>query len=446
MRIHNRDRFVLFAYFITVILAGSFLLWLPSAWRGPQRLAYIDALFTSTSAVCVTGLTAVDTSLYSGFGKLVILLLIQFGGLGIITFLTLFLANPRRKISFASRKLIGDYYVASIESNPRKIVRSVILFTLAIELAGALVMFPAFRQSIGRHAGFHALFHAVSAFCNAGFSTFSTNLEAYVTDPTVNVTIMVLIVLGGIGFVVMEDIVARIAGHRRRLSLHTRLVLAVTGSLILFGAAVYLLFEWNRAYAPLSPAQKLMAAAFQAVTPRTAGFDTVGQSTLSVPSRVFTLFLMYVGASPASTGGGIKTTTFFIVLVMILRGSEARGEVRLHGRKLSPLSVSRGMMFALRALAIVTLAAFLLSISELLVRPTPPEYKYFLAVLFETFSAFGTVGLSLGLTPYLTVLGKCIIILTMFAGRVGMSALAIATPQRLPQHSVDFPEEEVLVG
>ena len=182
------------------------------------------------------------------------------------------------------------------------------------------------------------------------------------------------------------------------------------------------------------------------MTPRTAGFDTVPQSALTFPSRVFTLFLMYVGASPASTGGGIKTTTFFIVLVMILRGSEAREDVRLVRRKLSALSVSRGMMFALRALAIVAVAALLLSITELLVRPTPVGQKYFLAVLFETFSAFGTVGLSLGLTPYLTAAGKCIIIVTMFAGRVGMSALAISTPRRLPQHAVDYPEEEVLVG
>ncbi len=446
MRIRNRDRFFLFTYFVTVILLGSFLLWLPPAWRGPHRLAYIDALFTSTSAVCVTGLTSVDTSLFSGFGKLVIMLLIQFGGLGIITFMTIFLANPRGKISLASRKLIGDYYVSSVEANPRKIIRSVILFTLAIEVAGAIAMYPVFRASMDKRAGFNALFHAVSAFCNAGFSTFSNNLESYVAEPTVNFTIMGLIVLGGLGFVVMEDLIERAVGRRRRLSLHTKLVLAMTGGLIFSAAAAYLLFEWGTGYSALSPPQKVMAALFQAITPRTAGFDTVPQASLSSPSRVFTLFLMYVGASPASTGGGIKTTTFFIVLVMILRGAESREDVRLLRRKLSPLSVSRGMMFALRAIAIVAVAAFLLTISELLVRPSPIEYKYFLAVLFETFSAFGTVGLSLGLTPYLTGLGKCIIILTMFAGRVGMSALAISTPRQLPQQVVDFPEEEVLIG
>lgn len=446
MRIRSRDRFFLFTYFITIILLGSFLLWLAPAWRGPQRLSYVDALFTSTSAVCVTGLTAVDTSLFSGFGKLVIMLLIQFGGLGIITFMTIFLANPRGKISLASRKLIGDYYVSSIEANPRKIIRSVILFTLAIELAGAIVMFPVFRQTVGRHAGFHALFHAISAFCNAGFSTFSNSLEGYVAEPTMNFTMMALIILGGLGFVVMEDLIERSLGRRRRLALHTRLVLAMTFGLIVGAATLYLLLEWGNGYSALTPAQKVMAALFQAVTPRTAGFDTIPQTSLSSPSRVFTMFLMYVGASPASTGGGIKTTTFFVVLIMILRGAAAREDVRLLRRQLSPLSVSRGMMFALRALAIVAAAAFLLTVSELLIDPAPVTDKHFLAVLFETVSAFGTVGLSLGLTPYLSALGKCIIILTMFAGRVGMSALAISTPRRLPRHAVDFPEEEVLIG
>ncbi len=446
MRIRNRDRLFLFSYFVAIILLGSGLLSLPAAWGGPRRLAYIDALFTSTSAVCVTGLTAVDTSLYTAFGKLVILLLIQFGGLGIITFLTIFLAAPRARISFASRKLVGDYFVSSVESNPRKIARSVVAFTLIIELAGAVILWTAFRRTVSDRAPFVAVFHAISAFCNAGFSTFSSNLEGFVAEPVVCITVIALVILGGIGFVVMEDVVERALGRRRRLSLHTRLVLAMTASLLLAGAAVYAALEWSHGYASLSPGQKVMAAIFQSVTPRTAGFDTVPQAALTFPSRVFTLFLMYVGASPASTGGGIKTTTFFVILVMILRGSEAREDVRLVRRKLSSQSVARGMMFALRALAIVAVAVLLLTFTELLVRPGPAEQKHFLAVLFETFSAFGTVGLSLGLTPYLTAAGKCIIILTMFAGRVGMSALAISTPRRLRQHAVDYPEEEVLVG
>jgi trk system potassium uptake protein TrkH len=444
MRIRNRDRFFLFAYFITIITMGSILLWLPVSWHGEGRLRYIDALFTATSAVCVTGLTSVATASFSAFGKLTIMLLIQFGGLGIITFTTIFLTNPRGKISFASRKLIGDLYIQSVERDPRRIVRSIIVFTLAIELAGALVMYPVFRATTNGPAAFTSVFHAVSAFCNAGFSTFSTNLEAYVADPVINIAIMLLIVLGGIGFVVLEDVAERITGRRRRLSLHTRIAVSITAALIVGGAATFLLFEWRHGYAALTPAHKVMAAFFNAVTPRTAGFNTVPQASLSIPSNAFTLFLMYVGASPASTGGGIKTTTFFIVLVMILRGQEAHEDIRVFGRKVPSSSISRGMMLALRGLAILAIMSLLLTITELLL--SPPGSKLFIDVVFETFSAFGTVGLSLGLTPYLTVAGKVIIILTMFLGRVGMSALAISLPRRLPRHDVDVPQEEVLIG
>jgi trk system potassium uptake protein len=444
MAIKNRERFILFTYFSGIILAGSILLWLPFSWNGPQRLPLIDALFTATSAVCVTGLVSVDTSLYSGFGRTIILLLIQFGGLGLITFMTLFLANPRGKISFASRKLIGDYFVGSVEANPRKIIRSVVVFTLAIELVGALCMLPVFLRTMGSRGGFAAVFHAVSAFCNAGFSLFPDNLERYVVNPVINLVIMALIVCGGLGFVVIEDVAERLAGKRRRLSLHTRLALTVSGLLIAGGTVVYLALEAGNVYREMSPLQKLMAALFQSITPRTAGFNTVRQAALTEPSKFFTLVLMYVGASPASTGGGIKTTTFFIVLMMILRGTSARDDVHAFGRRVSVDSIARGMTYALRAFAVLAVAIFALSVSELLVRPSLE--KRFLTVAFEAFSAFGTVGLSLGLTPSLTAVGKIVIILTMFAGRVGMAALAVSLPRRLPHRAVDVPEAEVLVG
>ena len=444
MRIRNRDRFILFSYFAGIILAGSALLVMPGSWDGPTRLRYIDALFTATSAVCVTGLTVVDTSLFSTFGRTVVLLLIQFGGLGLITFMTLFLASPRGRISFASRKLIGDYYVGSVEANPRKIVRSVVVFTLAIEAAGALCMLPAFRRAAAGQAAFYALFHAVSAFCNAGFALFPDNLERFVTDPLINVTIMGLIVCGGIGFVVIEDLVERLVGRRRRLALHTKLALSVTAVLVAGGALFYLILESGNAYRDLAPLSKLMAALFQSITPRTAGFDTVNQAALTEPSKFLTIFLMYVGASPASTGGGIKTTTFFVVLVMIIRGTRAHEDVHAFGRRVSADSIARGMTYALRAFAILALSIFALTVSELLVRPSMD--KRFLTVVFEAFSAFGTVGLSLGLTPSLTVVGKAVIILTMFAGRVGMAALAVSLPRRLPERAVAVPEAEVLIG
>lgn len=444
MRIRNRERFLLFSYFAGIIAAGSVLLVLPFSWNGPAPLRYIDALFTATSAVCVTGLVSVDTSLYSAFGRTVVMLLIQFGGLGLITFMTLFLAAPRGRISFASRKLIGDYYVGSVEVNPRKIVRSVVTFTLAIEVAGALCMLPVFLRSAGPRAPFYALFHAVSAFCNAGFALYPDNLERFVADPAINLTIMALIVTGGIGFVVIEDLAERAVGRRRRLALHTRLVLAVTAALLAGGAAVYLVLEAGNAYRGMPWGERVLAALFQSVTPRTAGFDTVNQATLTEPSKFFTMFLMYVGASPASTGGGIKTTTFFIVVVMILRGTGAHDDVHAFGRRVSTDSIAKGMMYALRAFAILALAIFALTVSELLVRPSMD--KRFLTVAYEAFSAFGTVGLSLGITPILSTVGKAVIILTMFAGRVGMAALAVSLPRRLPRRAVGVPEAEVLVG
>ncbi len=444
MRMKNRDRSLLLIYFITIILVGSLFLWLPVSWKGAGRLRYIDALFTSTSAVCVTGLVSVDTAQYSFFGKTVVMLLIQFGGLGIITFTTVFLANPRGKISLANRKLIGDYYLPSIEVNPRKIIRNIILLTLGIELIGAACMFPVFYGLSGWRGAFASVFHAVSAFCNAGFSTFSDNLMGFVANPVINFTIMGLIVFGGMGFLVQEDLLKRAMGRRRRLTLHTKLVVAITLALIAGGALVYLLMEWGRAYAALGAPQKVMASLFQSITPRTAGFNTVDQDALSFPSKALTLFLMYVGASPASTGGGIKTTTFFMVLIMILKGSDAGEDIRIFGRKISSGAIGRSMMFALRALAILAVAVFALSVTELFI--SPGENKLFIDILFEAFSAFGTVGLSLNFTPLLTTAGKVIIILTMFAGRVGMAALAVTVPGRLPKRIVDIPEEEVLVG
>ena len=323
-------------------------------------------------------------------------------------------------------------------------MRSVVIFTLALELAGALCLLPAFRRSIGERAGFYAVFHAVSAFCNAGFTLFPENLERFIADPTVNLTIMALVVAGGIGFVVIEDVAERFVGKRRHLSQHSKLALVITGLLIAGGTAVYLALEAGNAYRDLGAAQKVMAALFQSITPRTAGFDTVSQATLTEPSKFFTMFLMYIGASPASTGGGIKTTTFFIVLVMIVRGTRAREDVRAFRRKVSPDSIARGMTYALRAIAILAISVFALTVTALLVRPSMD--KGFLTVAFEAFSAFGTVGLSLGLTPNLTIVGKIVIILTMFTGRVGMAALAVSLPRRLPERAVDVPEVEVLIG
>jgi trk system potassium uptake protein TrkH len=440
----SSERFYLFSYFIGVIMTGALLLWLPSSWKGEGRLAWIDALFTATSAVCVTGLITVDTTQYTLLGQTVIMLLIQFGGLGIITFSTLLLVRPRLKLSMTSYRVIKGFSLDSIESQPLAIVRQIVVSTLAIEALGAVVLYFGFRPTVHVRLGFTALFHAVSAFCNAGFSIFATNLEGYVANPTVSLAVMGLIVLGGIGFVVLQDVNGTLLlGRKRTLSLHTRGVLVTTAVLILSGGGIFLLFEHRAAYAVLSWPVRVLAAFFQSVTPRTAGFDTVIQSSLSTSSKMLTLLLMFIGGASGSTAGGIKVNTFFIITLLAVRGADERGEVTAFNRKIPSKTVDNAVIFTMKALMLLFAVSFLLTVSE---RYFASRQGLFIEYIFETFSAFGTVGLSLGITPHLSVVGKLLIIGTMFMGRVGLLALAIPTSRRLPVHMLDYPEEEVMVG
>ncbi len=440
----SSERFYLFSYFIGVILLGTLLLWLPFSWKGEGRLSPLDALFTATSAVCVTGLITVDTAQYTLVGQTVILLLIQFGGLGIITFSTFLLVRPRLKLSMTSYRVIKGFSLDSIESRPLAIVRQILVSTLAIEALGAVVLYFGFRPTVQARLGFAAVFHAISAFCNAGFSTFSTNLEGYVANPTVNLTIMALIVAGGLGFVVLQDLGdTLILGRKRRLALHSKSVLLTSAVLILAGAGIFLLFEYRGAYAVLSWPVRILAAFFQSVTPRTAGFDTLPQSGLTVSSQMLTLLWMFIGGASGSTAGGIKVNTFFIITLLAVRGADERGEVSVFNRKLPTKTVDNAVIFTMKALMLLFTVAFLLTVTE---RFFASRGTRFLDSVFETFSAFGTVGLSLGLTPFLSAPGKLLIIATMFMGRVGLLALAIPSGRRLPVHMLDYPEEEVMVG
>lgn len=434
----DSEKLSIFGYFILVIAIGTLLLSLPGAWTGPGRLSLLDALFTATSAVCVTGLIVVDTALYSGFGQLVILLLIQSGGLGIVTFATLYVAVPRRKVSLVNRGIIKDMYIDEVDSDPRTIVRSIVVSTLVVELAGAVVLYARFRAAGGR-AGFGAVFHAVSAFCNAGFSTYSTGLNAFVSDPVVNLVIMLLVVTGGIGFVVLQDIVKVLLGERRRLAYHTRLVLLMTGVLISGAAVFFLVLEWNGAYATLAWPDRVMAAIFQAVTPRTAGFDTVPQANLGLASTALVLALMFTGGSPGSTAGGVKTTTVFVGLLAAFRGHEEDGSIEFRGGMLSSGAVARALSILAKAVVLAFMAVLGMLIAE-------SNTHNFLDILFETVSAFGTVGLSRGITGTLGEAGKAILIGTMFVGRVGLFAMAVSRDDDRLSRFADFPNEPMLLG
>ena len=437
----SSTKVVIFGYFIGIILAGSFLLMLPFSWRGEEPLRYIDALFTSTSAVCVTGLITVDTALYSRFGQFVVALLIQTGGLGIITFATIYLAAPRKRISLVNRAIIKDYYIEEVEYNPKEMIRHILTMTLVIEGLGAGLLYIRFRNL--PDGLFMAVFHAVSAFCNAGFSTFSDNLEGYVRDPIVNFTIMSLIVSGGIGFLVMKDIALCLRGKKRRLSYHSRMALGVTAFLIFGGAAAFLALEHGRAMASLAIGEKVMASLFASVTPRTAGFDTILPSAFSTPSVLLTILLMFIGASPGSTGGGVKTTTFFVAVLAAFKGTDERDNLAVGKRSVSAQTILKAFSVIGKGVGIVLAGVILVLLAE---RGRPGSSIGLTQALYEVVSAFGTVGLSLGITASLGDFAKMVLILTMFAGRVGLFAMSLPRSSRRIDRYADFPSTDVLIG
>ncbi|MFA6508775.1 MAG: potassium transporter TrkG, partial [Treponemataceae bacterium] len=296
------DAFYLLAFFMIIISVGAALLCLPISWAGggsyPRSIKIIDALFISTSAVCVTGLSTVDTAAFSRFGQIVILLLIQVGGLGIISFTSLLLMIPGHRLPFRRLQTIRSFSVDGVEYDPIKIVRNIVFFTLFIESAGSLALYFVFSSAGTDTPVFTAVFHAISAFCNAGFSPFPTSLENYSRNPLLLGIVAILIVTGGIGFIVLQDIERRIRGKRKNLSYHTQLVLSVTAVLIAGGAVAFWIMERNHAYAGMNLIDQIANSIFQSITPRTAGFDAVSQAALRQPSRYLTIMLMFIGGAP----------------------------------------------------------------------------------------------------------------------------------------------------
>ncbi len=439
MNIHiGRDKVLLLGFFTLVILAGSVALVIPGVFKA-GKLSYIDALFTSTSAVCVTGLITVDTAQFTRLGHIFIMTLIQVGGLGIITFATLYLALPRRRISIVSKGMIGEYAVAGVEYRPKVIIRSIVKYTLLIETLGA-VLYAVRFVSLGL-SPFNGIFHAISAFCNAGFSTFSNNLESYVTDPLINFVTMLLIILGGLGFIVMRDVRNYLFGERRRISYHSQIVLKTTCFLILSGAAAFFLLEGENAMATLSFPQKIMASLFQSVTPRTAGFDTIAQGLLSKGSILLTMMLMFIGASPASTGGGVKTTTFFVLIATAFRYKDSSDSLNHADRSIMPHTVFKAVSVVVKGILIVAIGTIIICMAESFAGKSPKIES----VVFEVISAFGTVGLSVGITASLEPLSKIILIVTMFIGRVGLFAMALPKASRDVEGYAKLPGADILI-
>jgi len=448
---HLSPNQLIFLSFAAAIGAGTVALRLFGGLPG-NPVSWIDSLFTITSATCVTGLVVKDTgSEFSPAGQWIILIMIQVGGLGIITLSSWFLLLFGRRPSLSERSALADSFGLPSHLTVPRLLGRVILYTAIIEALGAVPLFVRFAFDYPLlYALYAAVFHSIAAFCNAGFSVFKKNLADYPNDPVVNLVIMGLIVFGGLGFYVLEELragtMARLRGRRWRWSLHSRVVVVTTAALILGGAAAIFALESLNPYDPSPWYGRVFPAFFQSVTARTAGFNTVDMTILSNGTALVLIILMFIGASPGGTGGGIKTTTFATLAALLVARWRGRTDAEIAGRRVPGDLVAKSLAVTVGFLAGIVLCVMILQITELSGKHPQSVRGGFLDMTFETVSAFGTVGLSLGVTPFLTAAGKLAITLAMFVGRVGPLAFAltlVGERRGLPYH---YPEERVLIG
>jgi trk system potassium uptake protein TrkH len=429
--------------FAGTILVGTIFLMLPVATQDKQGTALVDALFTATSAVCVTGLIVLDTPThFSAFGQVVIMILMQVGGLGIMTFSTFLALALRQRIGIQDRVIMQDLLEESNIETLKLMIVGILKMTFVVESVGALVLTWAWyteAESL-RHAAYLGVFHSIAAFNNAGFALFSDSLMRYHGNILINLTITSLIILGGLGFTVIASVTDARLWNRAsvpRLPGHSKLVLLTTGVLIGAGTLVFLLAEWSKTMVHFSWSERVVAAYFLAVTPRTAGFNTVDTAALTDLSLFITIILMFVGASPGGTGGGVKTSTFALLGLNIRAILRKRDEVEVFYRTIPRETVHK-------ALVIITFSFSLINLFTILLLLT--DEAAFLPTMFEVVSAFGTVGLSMGLTPQLTTAGKVVILTLMFIGRIGPLTMALALGERQDRARFAYPTERVMVG
>ena len=427
--------------FAMVILVGALLLCTPFASASGSWTNPVDALFTATTATCVTGLVVVDTAAHwSLFGQIVILILIQLGGIGFMTLITLFSFFVHRQVSLHERRLLLQSVGSLQMSGVMATFRQILIGTFLMEGLGAALLSIRFYPMYGSKGIWYAVFHSISAFCNAGLDLFgaegSASLSVFRNDPLVIGVIMMLIVMGGLGFLVWDDLMRNFF-RPRRLRLHTKMVLCTTGALLLGGWVLLFITEYNHAFAGMSFGERLMASLFQSVTTRTAGFSTVDQTALSDSGALASICLMFVGGSPGSTAGGIKTTTMLIFVLSILRFSLNRETVIFGKRRIENRIVRQ-------AGAVVGVYLFMALLATLLI--SAMEDAAFLDVLYETVSAVATVGLSRNLTPTLCIGSKLVLILLMYAGRLGGLSLFLALGETAKSEPLKRPVEKVLIG
>ncbi|SDJ79658.1 TrkH family potassium uptake protein [Sediminibacillus albus] len=428
-------RFLL-VIFVIFILLGTILLKLPFATAG--QISILDSLFTAASAMTVTGLIVVDTgSAFTIFGQLVILMLIQIGGLGIMTIAVLIFLMAGRKIGFKERLIVTQALNQTSVGGVVALVKKLFLFSIILESIAFLLLSFRWIPEMGMKEGLYAsLFHAVSAFNNAGFSIWANSLSGYVTDPIVNIVISFLFIVGGLGFTVIFDLWKK--KDIKQLSLHTKLMVVGTFFINILSLFVIFVLEYDNpgSLGGFTVFEKLQASYFQAVTPRTAGFNTIDIGSLNESTLFFILLLMFIGAGSASTGGGIKLTTFLALIFAVFAFLKQKEEVIIYRRAIMYSTIVRSLAIAIIGLFFVIIGIFILNITE----DAP-----FIMVVFETVSAFGTVGLSMGLTGELTAVGKIVIILIMLIGKVGPLTLAFSFANPV-KANIRYPKEDLLTG
>lgn len=435
--------------FLLLIAIGTCgLRWLPGLYVG-SGLGWIDSFFTATSAVCVTGLIVVDTATYfTPAGQAFILSLIQFGGLGMLAFSSLIIIALGKRLSLRTEILTSGTLDSGPLIDSKRLAIDIVRFSVAIEGLGALALYCIWGPNLGwKEAAWPSVFHSVSGFCNAGFSTFSNSLIGFQNSPTTLVILGLLIVAGGIGFLTMEEVYLHLISQRwrrnNRLSLHSKLVLVTSCLLLIGGAAIFFACERDASLVDLSLKDRFCNSLFMSITARTAGFNSIDYSQATDSANFLTILLMLIGGSPGSTAGGLKTTTFALIGLLAWSRMKSEEKAYFSGRSIPDETIQRAVGLMVAYVAVVALGVFVLSGTD----PLPGKHNAFLARLFEVASAFGTVGLSMNLTPELSEAGRLAIALMMFLGRVGPLTLAAAFVIRKPKISqFRFAYEDVVVG
>ena len=426
--------------FLIVIIIGAIILSLPISSRTGEPTNFLDAIFTSTSAVCVTGLITLDTSTHwSVFGQTVIITLIEIGGLGFMSFGVLISLILGKKITLRERLVMQEAMNTYSIQGLVKMVKYVLIFTMSVQFFGALLLSTQFVPEYGIGRGiFYSIFHSISAFCNAGFDLFGTSLVGYSSNSVVILVISALIIIGGLGFTVLLEIYE--FKGMKKLSLHSKLVLITTAILVFGGAILMLIFEYNNVdtIANMNIKDKLLNSFFASVTPRTAGFNSISTSSMTLASKFLTIILMFIGGSPGSTAGGLKTVTFGILVLTVICVIKGREDTEVFGRRFTKEIVYKSFTLLFIGVSLVIFSTMILSYTEVGVS--------FIDLLYETTSAFGTVGITSGLTPNLSSIGKVLIMLMMYFGRVGPLTVMLALTRKRKKSGYKYPEGKILIG